>query len=605
MAVRRPDSLRRKLVAAIMSTISLVLVLIAIVFTVYEYVTVREWLVRHLTTRAAVLAANVSGSIAFQNPDDGRRVLEGLQVDRSITAAAIYDMQGQVFAFWPDTLRPEMLPAPMREGHRFRPGALEAFTPVREDRLWLGTLYLRSDLRALDERLRIVLIVMLGAIAASIVLGFVLSDMIQRRIIGPVLKLAGTARDVSTRQDYAARADVGSDDELGVLAADFNAMLDQIQRRDAALMDSEAHQRAILESALDAVVTIDGAGRIVEFNPAAERLFDLPRQQALGRDLPEMALPAGRHPRLLRRIREELADGTDRLLRGRFELTGRRADGTELPLEVAVTRIPRPGPPLYTAFIRDVTDRKRAEQEILDLNEGLERRVAERTAELESFSYSVSHDLRAPLRAIDGFSKALMDEQGGAISPASQRHLERVRAAVRNMGQIIDGLLNLSRLSRTPLRMTPVDLSAMAHEIAQGLAQAQPERDVTFSIADGLVVEGDSGLLRVVMDNLIANAWKFTSRQPKARIEVGRLARDVHPTFFVRDDGAGFDMAHAGLLFAPFQRLHRQDEFEGTGVGLATVQRIVQRHHGRLWAESAVGRGATIYFRLWERTARG
>jgi light-regulated signal transduction histidine kinase (bacteriophytochrome) len=296
----------------------------------------------------------------------------------------------------------------------------------------------------------------------------------------------------------------------------------------------------------------------------------------------------------------------------RLELTAMRADGAELPVEVAITRIRQDGPPMFTGFIRDITDRKRAEQEIRQLNADLERRVIARTAELEAsnkeleaFSYSVSHDLRSPLRAIDGFSKALLDDSATQLSDTGRRHLERVRGAARSMAELIDDILNLARLSRAEMHRERVDLSALGKEIAASLSQSQPERRVSFVIANGLTTEGDSQLLRVAFDNLLRNAWKFTSKHPTGRIEVGRSQQDGSSVYFISDDGAGFDMAHAKLLFTPFQRLHRQNDFEGTGVGLATVQRIIQRHGGRLWAEGAVERGATFYFTLWEGGTHG
>jgi signal transduction histidine kinase len=248
-----------------------------------------------------------------------------------------------------------------------------------------------------------------------------------------------------------------------------------------------------------------------------------------------------------------------------------------------------------------------AEGRLRELNLDLERRVVTRTAELESsnreleaFSYSVSHDLRAPLRAIDGFSKALIEDCGDAIGETGAQHLGRVRAATRQMGLLIDDMLSLSHLSRVEMRRGRVDLGAIGQEIATALSQSEPERSVAFVLARDMIVEGDSQLLRVVLDNLLRNAWKFTSRHPTARIELGHSKENGHEVYFVADDGAGFDMAHAALLFAPFQRLHRQSEFEGTGVGLATVQRIIHRHRGRLWAESTVEGGATFHFTLWE-----
>jgi len=219
--------------------------------------------------------------------------------------------------------------------------------------------------------------------------------------------------------------------------------------------------------------------------------------------------------------------------------------------------------------------------------------------ELEAFSYSVAHDLRAPLRSIDGFSLALLEDCADVLDEAGKQHLRFVREAAQDMAALIDGLLSLSRVTRSELHRETVDLAKLAHSISAQLRRAAPGRDVETVIADDLLAEGDARLLRGLLENLLGNAWKFTGKQATAKIEVGVTQAGGERAFFVRDDGAGFDMAYAAKLFGAFQRLHSAAEFEGTGIGLATVQRIVHRHGGRIWAESAVGRGATFFFTLW------
>jgi signal transduction histidine kinase len=245
-------------------------------------------------------------------------------------------------------------------------------------------------------------------------------------------------------------------------------------------------------------------------------------------------------------------------------------------------------------------------RELAEMNRDLERRVAERTAELtaanqslESFSYSVSHDLRAPLRAISGFSEILAEKHAGALGPDGRRQLDRVRAGARHMEELIDGMLTLARVAKTELVRTSVDLSAVAEEVVRELRESAPARAMDVVIQPGLRAVGDRVLLRAVLHNLLENAWKFTAQQAAPRIDVGAAwAAAGDATFFVRDNGAGFDKAYADRLFGVFQRLHAQNEFAGTGVGLATVQRIVTRHGGRVWAEAEVGRGATFFFTL-------
>jgi two-component system NtrC family sensor kinase len=240
----------------------------------------------------------------------------------------------------------------------------------------------------------------------------------------------------------------------------------------------------------------------------------------------------------------------------------------------------------------------RAARELADARAVLLADMEVKNKELEAFSYSVSHDLRAPLRTIHGFSQALEDDFGNLLPDEAKKHLQRVRNAALRMAELIEDLLKLSRISRQDLRLQKVDLSEIAESVAADLQSNTPGRAVDFVIAKGLHVYGDASLLRATLENLIGNAWKYTSKQDRARIEVGQAVVDGVPAFFVRDDGCGFDMNHAGKLFGAFQRLHTVQEFPGTGIGLATVHRIIARHGGRVWCEAKVGKGATFYFTL-------
>ncbi len=260
---------------------------------------------------------------------------------------------------------------------------------------------------------------------------------------------------------------------------------------------------------------------------------------------------------------------------------------------------------LVQAFNEMLKRIERRDEELRCAQESLERKVEERTAqlaaankELEAFSYSVSHDLRAPLRSIDGFSQAILEDYADKLDTAAKESLQRVRAAATRMGTLIDDLLKLSRVTRAEMRREPSDLSAMVKSIAKTLEETEPARNVNFQIEDGLTIDGDPRLLRVALENLLRNAWKYTSRHDQARIEFGRSKQNGKSVFYVRDDGAGFDPQYADRLFGAFQRLHGVNEFPGTGIGLATVQRIIRRHGGDIWAEAEVEKGATFYFSI-------
>jgi PAS domain S-box-containing protein len=366
------------------------------------------------------------------------------------------------------------------------------------------------------------------------------------------------------------------------------------------LLASVATLRGVVESAPDGIIVVDGTGAIVLVNRQAQRMFGYEEQELLGQ-LIEMLLPDRLRTRHVEYCQGYFQSPTTRPMGIGLSLAGRRRDGSEFPVEISLSPMPTSDGLLVTGVIRDVTDRRQVEEQIRTLNENLARRIAELDAvnkELEAFSYSVSHDLRAPLRSIDGFGQALLEEYAEHLDDTAADYLRRIRAATQRMGELIDDLLDLSRVTRREMRHEDVDLSALATTVIGDLTKAQPPRDIEVQIAAGLVGRGDAHLLRVLLENLLGNAWKFTGRQTAARVEFGAQREGDRLVYYVRDNGVGFDMTYAHKLFGAFQRLHAATEFPGTGIGLATVERIVHRHGGRVWAHSEIGQGATFFFTL-------
>lgn len=347
---------------------------------------------------------------------------------------------------------------------------------------------------------------------------------------------------------------------LGAGVAVTSRDITQRKLDEAALRRAEERFRGLLESAPDAMVIADGSGQIVFTNQQTSRMFGYTAEELRGQSV-ELLLPES--------------------------VRARRKDGSEFPVEISSSPLETDSGTLVSSAIRDVSERRKMESALKIANQ-----------ELETFSYSVAHDLRAPLRGISGFAQILLEDHAAKLDDEGKECLREIRVNTEHMSNLIDALLSLSRVTRSQLRLEPVDMTGLAKAVANDFARNEPERQVEVVIEPGLSATMDLALARTLVTNLIANAWKFTTRVPQPRIEIGATAGDGSSAFFVRDNGAGFNKDFASKLFAPFQRLHTTREFPGTGIGLATVQRIVHRHGGRVWAEGSVNAGATFYFRI-------
>ena len=366
------------------------------------------------------------------------------------------------------------------------------------------------------------------------------------------------------------------------------------------LFQGDVTIRTLLESLAEGVVIIDSHGTILLVNARAEVIFGYPKKELVGQ--PHGILL----PERLSKVHEGhvahfFEQPTIRPMGKLLDLVGRRRDGGEVPVEISLSFLETINGCLALAFVSDISHRREAEKEIEALNADLSARAAElesANSELEAFNAAVSHDLKTPLSNINGICQALMELHADRLDEEGQDLVRDLHSSTLRMSELINTFLGFSRLSHCTLVRQTVGLSHMAKKVATELGMAEPARRVTFRIAEGVACDGDPALLRAVLDNLLGNAWKYSSRREDAVIEFGMTEHDGKPAYFVRDNGEGFDMARAERLFTPFHRLPDQEEFTGHGIGLATVQRIVTRHGGRVWAESKPGMGATFYFTL-------
>ncbi|MBI4294246.1 MAG: PAS domain S-box protein [Betaproteobacteria bacterium] len=424
--------------------------------------------------------------------------------------------------------------------------------------------------------------------------------LLSRRIEQPVRALVSTTHAIREGKTDT-RAQASGVLEIADLAGEFNLMLDHLH-------ESERRLRDVFESVHLLTLMLDAQGNITFCNQALLDLTGWKKEEVIGKNWFPIFRPPEQSQHQLQKFLMRIAAGTIPL---HYEGDVVSRDGARFVIYWSHTLMrDLEGRVVGVASIgQDITQRKRAETAIEDLNLTLEHRVKERTAELdrankelESFAYSISHDLRGPARAMSGFSSIVLEENKNKLDPESVRHLTRIEAAARHMGRLIDDLLRLSRISTAEMQRQEFDLSQMVRDIAQSLAEAHPRRKVRIEVEPDMRDNADPGLVRILLENALENAWKFTSRVEEARIEVGREKHGADAVYFVRDNGAGFDMQYASKLFAPFQRLHHQDAFEGTGIGLSIVHRIISRHKGRVWAEGKTGGGATIRFTLGTST---
>jgi PAS domain S-box-containing protein len=589
-----------------MITSGAVTLLTCIAFFAYEVLTFRQSTLRQLSTLGEIISTNSTAALAFDDSKDASEILAALKAEKHIEAACLYNNNGILFSTYPSDLPGSQFPAhPEAPGYHFEKSHVIGFQPVIQGNQKLGTLYIRSNIQALYDRFELYGIIALLIVVGAFTITFVLSKGLQQRISKPILALSETAKIVSTHQDYSVRAKKISNDELGLLTDAFNQMLTRIERQTEQLSESEERMRSVLNSAMTAVIVMDAQGRITDWNVRAEKMFGWSRDEALNRELAETIIPISLREAHRVGLGHFLVSGHGKVFNQLLEVPALHRDGREFPVELSISRLKKNDVTTFCGFITDITERKRAEEEIKAFNQKLEQKVLERTEELEmvnkeleSFSYSVSHDLRAPLRAIHGYMNIFSEEYSSQFDDEAKRLTTIIMNNTQKMGRLIDDLLAFSQLGRKELIRTQTSMMQMVHTICEEHKKLENGRKIEFMIQELPYALVDTVTIRQVWINLISNSVKYTRHKEKSTIEIGANEEGDQQIYYVKDNGAGFDMQYYDKLFGVFQRLHSQKEFEGTGVGLAIVQRIVLRHGGKVWAEAKPNEGATFYFSL-------
>ncbi len=590
-------SIRNKLIIIQSATAFVALLIACTFFVVNDIKTFKATSVTNKHSIAEIVGENSASPLLFQDQDAANKILSNFSSDGSILNAAILDKKGNEFARYSKIGEEAFsFPAP-EESERIMNTFFEkkyfVSAKIFQNKEFVGTVLLRAELTALNtiisNHIKVAILILIGGVLAALVISIFLQRVITKRLLSLVAK----TKEVAVTGNYAIRAQIKGNDEIVVLAEGFNTMLNQIEKTKKELdeantgLEEQVQQRTgeLKEyqhffnnsNDLSCIANTEGYFEIV--NPSFEKVLGYS-----GNELSENPFLNFVHPDDIPatlQIYEELKAGAPVV---NFTNRYRKKDGSYRWFDWNATPNPITGK-LY-CIARDITERKKAEEQLLAVNK-----------ELEAFSYSVSHDLRAPLRAVGGYAKMLQEDYNEKLDADGVSSLNAIMHNSKKMGALIDDLLAFSRLGRKSVTTSEINMTALIKSVREEETTGN-SNEIDFTIHELLPAKGDQALIKQVWVNLISNAIKYSKHKPKTIIEIGSSLKDNLVEYYVKDNGAGFDMQYYDKLFGVFQRLHSEQEFEGTGIGLAIVQKIINRHHGTVWAESTLNEGSTFYFTL-------
>lgn len=587
------SSITKRVRAVILLVSVAVLLITATAFVIYEIISYKGQLVRNLSTLAAVIADNSAAALAFDSQSTAEDILAALKAEPDIVAAVLYDLEENIFAKYPASLQSQQLPRTVeRRGYRFTESGLIIFEPVVKERKAIGTFYLRSSLQGLYGRFWRYAGIVTAVLTGSLIVAFILSTFIQRRISHPILALTEAARTISQAGDYSIRAPKLTEDELGTLTDAFNRMLAETQAGQARL----AEQARLLNLTFDAILVRDSQDRIIYWNRGAEEMYGFGSDEALGKNSHQLLRTEFPQPL------EDIAAKVDRDHRWVGELVHTRKDGSKIHVASRWT-LDRDAPGEHASTLEintDITERKAFQAELERLVTERTSKLQETVAELEAFSYSVSHDMRAPLRAMQGYARALTNDYKEKLDPQARHYLERISRAAGRLDSLVQDVLAYSRVAQGDITLHAVDLERLIEDILSNYPEFQPPRACIQIQRPLHRVLGHEAYLTQCVTNLLGNAVKFVPPGVIPEIRVHSEVQNQKVRVWFEDNGIGIDPSHTDRIFQIFGQVYPEKKFGGTGIGLAIVRKAVRRMGGAVGVESQLGHGSRFWITLCE-----